>query len=116
MPFTAHTPPHILSQEATTEMTKRQNNAKTLAELPIGSAGIIYDINEKGALLRRLMDLGFSCGTAVEKTGISPLGDPCAYKILGTIIALRRQDACKILLTEDENGTDRRLYWKEHNE
>lgn len=62
------------------------------------------------------MDLGFSGGTAVEKTGISPLGDPCAYKILGTIIALRRQDACKILLTEDENGTDRRLYWKEHNE
>lgn len=67
MPFTAHTPPHILSQEATTEMTKRQTHAKTLAELPIGSAGIIYDINEKGALLRRLMDLGFSCGTAVEK-------------------------------------------------
>ena len=46
MPFTAHTPPHILSQEATTEMTKRQTYAKTLAELPIGSAGIIYDINE----------------------------------------------------------------------
>ncbi|CCZ19731.1 feoA family protein [Candidatus Apopatosoma intestinale] len=97
-------------------MTKRQTYAKTLAELPIGSADIIYDINEKGALLRRLMDLGFSCGTAVEKTGISPLGDPCAYKILGTVIALRRQDACKILLTEDENGTDRQLYGKKLNE
>ncbi len=96
-------------------MAKTTNKkAENLAELDIGEAGIIYDIKEEGMLLRRLMDLGFSRGTTVEKAGISPLGDPCAYKVLNTVIALRAQDACKIILTEDRDGTDRRLNRQEH--
>ena len=61
------------------------------------------------------MDLGFSRGTTVEKAGISPLGDPCAYKVLNTVIALRAQDAWKIILTEDRDGTDGRLNRQEHH-
>lgn len=47
---------------------------------------------------RRLQDLGMVPGAFVECVGISPLGDPAAYRIRGAVIALRRRDAQAVLL------------------
>ncbi|MHC4342150.1 MAG: metal-dependent transcriptional regulator [Planctomycetota bacterium] len=47
----------------------------------------------RGMQLRRLLDLGFVPGTAVEAELESPNGDPIAYRIRGTLIALRREQA-----------------------
>lgn len=42
---------------------------------------------------RRLLDLGFFTGTSIKKVLISPKGDPIAYRVRGTTIALRNSDA-----------------------
>jgi len=56
----------------------------------------------RGAERRRLLDLGFVAGTPVEVEMVSPAGDPTAYRVRGTIIALRREQASLIrIATED---------------
>ena len=45
---------------------------------------------------RRLRDLGLIENTRVVCLGRSPMGDPSAYLIRGTVIALRRCDCCGI--------------------
>lgn len=47
----------------------------------------------RGAERRRLLDLGFVPGTKVEVEMISPSGDPTAYLVRGTLVALRREQA-----------------------
>jgi DtxR family transcriptional regulator, Mn-dependent transcriptional regulator len=51
---------------------------------------------------RRLMDLGFVPGTWVEVEMISPAGDPTAYRVRGTVVALRRQQAGLIQVRSEE--------------
>jgi DtxR family Mn-dependent transcriptional regulator len=47
----------------------------------------------RGAERRRLLDLGFVPGTMIEVDLVSPAGDPTAYRVRGTVIALRREQA-----------------------
>jgi DtxR family Mn-dependent transcriptional regulator len=53
----------------------------------------------RGAERRRLLDLGFVPGTEVEVEMVSPGGDPTAYRVRGTVIALRREQAGLIRIT-----------------
>ena len=71
---------------------------KTLDELSIGSKSTIIDIKADTPTKQRLQDLGFIKGALVESLFCSPLGDPTAYKIKGTTIALRIEEANKILI------------------
>ena len=54
------------------------------------------------ALHMRLQELGFVEGTKVRCVGRSPGGDPCAYALRGTVMAIRRQDADQILVRREE--------------
>ena len=47
----------------------------------------------RGQERRRLLDLGFVPGTLVEVDMISPAGDPTAYRVRGSVVALRREQA-----------------------
>ena len=67
-----------------------------LAMLPVGSRGIITNLMLKGMTRRRLMDLGMVPGTAVKAVRRSPVGDPTAFLIRGTLIALRREESVLI--------------------
>ena len=51
---------------------------------------------------RRLQDLGLIRGTAVQCLEKSPLGDPTAYRIRGTVIALRKRDAASVRIRQEE--------------
>ena len=64
-----------------------------LSTLPLGACAKIVQVRAGGDMARRLADLGFVPGTAVECALISPAGDPAAYRLRGSLIALRRQDA-----------------------
>lgn len=44
-------------------------------------------------LKRRLLDLGFVPGGEVKVGKRSPLGDPTAYRVCGTTIALRKEES-----------------------
>jgi len=69
-----------------------------LSSLPSGSNCIMYSINCIGTKRRRLMDLGFIEGTTIHVKRKSPLGDPTAYLIRDTLIALRKEEAREILV------------------
>jgi DtxR family Mn-dependent transcriptional regulator len=56
----------------------------------------------RGAERRRLLDLGFVAGTPVEVEMVSPAGDPTAYRVRGTVIALRREQAGLIRIATEE--------------
>ncbi len=68
-------------------------HADTLAQLQPGRCAVVCGLDTPGDMRRRLQDLGLIYGTKVHCLGESPLGDPVAYQVRGTVIALRREDA-----------------------
>jgi DtxR family Mn-dependent transcriptional regulator len=76
---------------------------KTLSSLKIGEEGTILGISKalRGQQRRRLMDLGIVPGTKIEAKLESLTGDPVAYRVRGTSVALRKQQTDKIYLLDD---------------
>jgi DtxR family Mn-dependent transcriptional regulator len=66
-----------------------------LSELKPGVHARVLSLSPacRGAERRRLLDLGFVPGTEVEVEMISPAGDPTAYRVRDTVVALRREQA-----------------------
>jgi ferrous iron transport protein A len=67
-----------------------------LTQLPTGQRGKIDNILLAGKIRHRILDLGFTPGTMVESVRRSPLGDPVAYQVRGTVIALRSEESSQI--------------------
>jgi ferrous iron transport protein A len=67
-----------------------------LSTLGIGSICQVVSLNLQGLLRRRILDLGMVPGTPVQCIRKSPSGDPVAYLVRDTLIALRSEDASKI--------------------
>jgi ferrous iron transport protein A len=59
--------------------------------------GIATDCRQE--IRQRLLDLGFVRGAEISIQNTSPLGDPIAYAIHGTLISLRKEDAIHVLIT-----------------
>lgn len=58
----------------------------------------------RGAERRRLLDLGFVPGTAIAVEMVSPGGDPTAYRLRGTVVALRRAQAGLVRIDTRQTG------------
>ena len=71
---------------------------KRLSELPLGAVGVVRELCPGGAFRRRLLDVGLCPGSRVRCVGHSPLGDPRAYLVRGTEIAIRQLDAESIII------------------
>lgn len=71
-----------------------------LSSLQPGELAKVISISResRGDSRRRLLDLGFVSGSDVRVDLTNPLGDPTAYLIKGATIALRKQQADKILI------------------
>ena len=69
-----------------------------LYNLPVGSSGRVKELVTQGNARRRMLDLGLISGTNVEALLKSPAGDPVAYQFRGAVIALRSEEASKILV------------------
>lgn len=77
---------------------------QTLNAIHPGQKAIVRALASEGLERRRLMDLGLLPGTLVEVELTSPLGDPTAYLVRGTLVALRKEQAARIqveLVTEE---------------
>ena len=74
--------------------------SRTLDQLRPGESARIAGLLLGGLRRRRLLDLGFVPGMSVERLQTGPFGDPTAYQVLDTVIALRRRDARCITVTE----------------
>ena len=70
-----------------------------LQSLAPGESGFVEKIDMKGGMRRRLMDLGLIEGTRVECVGAAPSGEPKAFFIRGAVIAIRKEDCEKIIIS-----------------
>ena len=70
--------------------------AVPLASLHPGDRAVVVGVDVPGGVGRRLLDLGFVPGTALQVIRRAPLGDPVAYEIRGSRICLRAAEAQKI--------------------
>jgi len=70
----------------------------TLAEMNQGDSAVVCKLESRGGIRRRLQDIGLIPGTKVECVQKSPLGDPIAYLIRGTVIALRSEESSSIIV------------------
>lgn len=88
------------------EMTKEEaenmpeTRAQRLTTIQANEQATIVGLSPscRGALRRRLMDLGFVKGSRIAIDMKSPMGNPVAYVVRGTAIALRHDQAQYILI------------------
>jgi ferrous iron transport protein A len=78
-----------------------------LNALPLGQKAKVKALISGGTARRRMLDLGLIRDTVVEALLKSPAGDPVAYDIRGAVIALRSEEAQKILVEATGAGAER---------
>lgn len=78
----------------------------TLATLNVGQQATVRHFADElqGFSRRRLLDLGLTPGATVTAAMRSLLGDPVAYRVRGTLIALRREQAQQIYIEPAQEG------------
>lgn len=73
------------------EMTEL-NDLRRLSSVDPGETVWIRSITGEFDFTRRLMELGFVTGAGIDCLFRSANGDPTAYRVRGTVIALRKAD------------------------
>jgi DtxR family Mn-dependent transcriptional regulator len=74
--------------------------ALRLSDVPSGTAAEVVALDPacRGFMRRRLLDLGFTPGTRIRPDLTTFAGDPRAYRLRGTTIALRRDQSDRVLV------------------
>ena len=70
--------------------------ARSLAEIPLGTAATIVRVDGPRAFRRRLLEMGLVPGVEVRVVTIAPLGDPLRIEIRGGQWSIRRAEAAQI--------------------
>ena len=70
-----------------------------LSRLREGQDAVVISLGLSGSIRRRLIELGLVENAPVRCLQKSPWGDPAAYLIRGAVIALRREDSSRILVS-----------------
>lgn len=95
----AHRLAHVVAANiqvaAASEERKMPPEGKRLSQLRPGERAVVYQLDDKcrGFSRRRLQDLGLTPNAGVEAALENPFGDPRAFRVRGTLIALRQQQA-----------------------
>lgn len=74
----------------------------TINDLKIEQSGIISSVGGEGPLRLRFLDMGLIPGTEVTLRKIAPMGDPIQISLRGYELTIRREDAMKIALREEQ--------------
>lgn len=75
----------------------------SLNQIPLGKRCKVTQLNSTGSIRTRLQDIGLVQGTELDpRWSKAARGDPVAYLIRGTVIAIRDKDSRSILVEHDE--------------
>lgn len=89
-----------------------ENFMKTVNELKIGQKATVVSIGGKGALRRRIIDMGITPGAVIIMRKAAPFGDPIEINVRGYELSIRRSEAKEITVQvesakrRDAGGTD----------
>lgn len=75
-----------------------------LSELPLQTTAIVKGFDRKTALTERMNNLGITEGTPITPVFRSPFGDPVAYSVRDSLIALRKSDCDGVWVTAAGDG------------
>jgi len=62
-----------------------------------GSATVVGYSSDVG--MRRFLEMGFVPGTTVTAMRTAPMGDPVQYAVMGSRVAIRRDDADLVMVS-----------------
>ncbi len=88
----------------TTNEIPMDHNGHTLASLKRGQKGIIVSVDAADPQVQRLMTLGLVEGAEVELAGAALGGDPLEYRLFGSGISLRQEQARHFTVTPCDTG------------
>lgn len=71
---------------------------QSLKDLKPGQQGVVIQIDTKGALKRRLVDMGITPGVLITVRKVAPLGDPIEINLRGYELTLRGTEAQNIAM------------------
>lgn len=74
----------------------------TIDDLKVGQSGTIAQVGGEGALRLRFLDMGLIPGTKVTLCKVAPMGDPIQIQVRGYELTIRREDAARITLKEEQ--------------
>ena len=76
-----------------------------LTALPLGRSAVVHKLDDalQGFTRRRLLDLGLTPGTDITAQYAGFLGDPVAFRVRGSLIALRRDQARHVLIRTNDH-------------
>lgn len=74
----------------------------TLATLPVGSRSKVVRIAGDDEVSIRLMEMGLVPGVELVVIGVAPLGDPLELELRGYRLSLRKSEAARIEVVQDE--------------
>lgn len=66
---------------------------KTLKDAKVGQSVTVVRLSGKGAVKRRIMDMGITKGTELYVRKVAPLGDPMELNVRGYELSVRKADA-----------------------
>ena len=69
---------------------------RPLSDLRPEEKGIVTKVGGRGAIRRRMLDMGVVVGSEVQVERVAPLGDPVAIKIKGYVLSLRKKEAATV--------------------
>lgn len=70
----------------------------TLNTMGIGCRGCVVSVSGDAEIRRRLLEMGFCNGAAVEVIRRAPLGDPTEFRLRGYHLSLRDEQAKCVMI------------------
>jgi ferrous iron transport protein A len=67
-----------------------------LSELTAGQEARVVDVDARGEVGQRILEMGVTPGVTVRMVGAAPLGDPLAFEVRGYRLSLRRAEAALV--------------------
>ncbi len=78
---------------------RRHATTKTLRDLSPGEKGKVTQINARGAIRRRMLDMGILPDAVIELERVAPTGDPIWIRLGGFQLSLRKKEAESVTVT-----------------
>jgi ferrous iron transport protein A len=64
-----------------------------LSKIALGERARVVDVDTRGGVGVRILEMGMTPGVTVRLIGAAPMGDPLAFEVRGYRLSLRRAEA-----------------------
>lgn len=77
----------------------------TADKIKTGQRAVVKTLSCKGALRRRIIDMGIIPGVPITLRKRAPFGDPLEFSVRGYRLCIRKSEASQIIVSTNEGDT-----------